>query len=296
MPQLLITTGQPKIDSLLQGLIELYESIFPDRVRSYLLMGSYADGTSTTASDLDLVAVFKGSARPEELDRFRNISRSLSKISAILLDCSAIDEITLSKGAKASIKMASVLYGDLILNNFLLEPLDVHIQRSMFLAIRALHILHGQPQHLIYPIKYPDPDGEFYGYEQWGGYLGNDTFVPGLRLLVTETTMMATTLVALAIGIQAGTKKQALILYRTHLGDEWAEFLEELYRLCKTEWKYEIPESPVARMVLRLICERMLPFENHFLAVCRETVLKNIDHPDPVVQHFAQETLNRIGY
>src|SRR6185436_5719966 len=132
---------------------------------------SYADGSSTPASDLDLVAVFKDSASPQELDHFRSITRSLAQISAVLLDCLPTDETTLAQGVKASLKMARVLYGELALGQYPLEPLDLHIQRSMFLACRALHILHGQPERLVHPVSYPDPPGEFYGYEQWGGYL-----------------------------------------------------------------------------------------------------------------------------
>src|SRR5215212_6176761 len=139
MIQLLTTTGQPKIDAILQGLVGLYEAVFPGQIRGYYLTGSFADGSGTGDSDIDLLAVFKGTAESQTLEHFRAITRYAAQISAVLLDSSPTDEASLSRGIKASVKMGTTIYGEAILDQFPLEPLDEHIQRTMFLAFRAIH-------------------------------------------------------------------------------------------------------------------------------------------------------------
>jgi hypothetical protein len=54
------STGNQQVDHILQGVIGLYEMIFPGRIRGYYLVGSYADGSAVAASDIDVEIWFKG--------------------------------------------------------------------------------------------------------------------------------------------------------------------------------------------------------------------------------------------
>jgi predicted nucleotidyltransferase len=57
---LLATTGHPRIDATLRGIIGLYEIVFPGRISGYYVIGSYADGNPVPTSDLDGLILFKG--------------------------------------------------------------------------------------------------------------------------------------------------------------------------------------------------------------------------------------------
>ena len=61
---LLDSTGNDKADAILQNIVGIYERAFPNRIRSYYVVGSYADGTAVSTSDIDACIVFK--------DEFRN--------------------------------------------------------------------------------------------------------------------------------------------------------------------------------------------------------------------------------
>jgi hypothetical protein len=52
-------THRPIIDRILQGVIGVFEQVFPERVRSYYLRGSHRNDSSVPNSDLDLYAIFK---------------------------------------------------------------------------------------------------------------------------------------------------------------------------------------------------------------------------------------------
>lgn len=47
------------VDAVLRGLIGIYETVFPGRIYSYYLLGSYADGSATAISDIDLMLIFR---------------------------------------------------------------------------------------------------------------------------------------------------------------------------------------------------------------------------------------------
>ena len=291
---LLTSTHNPDIDRLLTGLIGIYEMAFPQQISAYYLLGSYTDQTAAADSDLDLIAIFSGSPDPADMARFRQLTAYCGQITSVQLDCVPLAEATLQQGAKASHKAGHLLYGVDVLKDVPLEPLDEHIQRCMFLAFRALHVLRGQPETLTYPLDYPDSTGEFYGYERYGSYLGGDDFGPGLRILVTGATMIATTLLALQTGLQAGTKGAALALYTEHIGDEYAGYLQTLYQACKLDWRYTIPQAEANREQLRELCVQFLALENHFLAACRPTLQANLQSENQTLQHFAHECDQRI--
>ena len=63
---LLHSTGNPKADAVTRGVIGILERVFADRVGGYYLVGSYADGSYVSTSDLDVVPIFKGSMTGEE--------------------------------------------------------------------------------------------------------------------------------------------------------------------------------------------------------------------------------------
>src|SRR5262249_19669289 len=52
------STGSERADTILRGLIGIWEIVFPDRIRGYYLAGSYSNGSATPTSDLDLIVPY----------------------------------------------------------------------------------------------------------------------------------------------------------------------------------------------------------------------------------------------
>ncbi len=59
--------SQRELNILLKKLAEIYQSVYGSDIVKILMYGSYARGTFTTDSDLDVVAIVKGSR--DELQR-----------------------------------------------------------------------------------------------------------------------------------------------------------------------------------------------------------------------------------
>jgi len=294
--QLRSSTGYPSVDQLLSGLIGIYERSFPDRVRGYYLVGSYSDRSAVPDSDIDMGVLFKGSLANDERQRFRQLTHDYSLFSPIRLDCVALDEAHFLKEATAGVKMALLVYGEDVLDQIPLEPIDKKIRHSMIGAFHYIWILRQKAHNLIFPLAYPDTDGAFFGYERWGTFYGGSAFGPGIRVIVNMVTLVATTTVALKAHQHVGTKSQSIQLYREHIGDQWAGFLEDVYTTFKTEWQYRLPESEAQRGYLRALCAQLLALENNFLAMCREPILANLRHDDDAIKRQAVECLRRIAY
>ncbi len=58
--ELRYSTRRGEIDDFVRSAICEFDRAFPDRVRAYYVIGSYADESATGISDLDLVVLFKG--------------------------------------------------------------------------------------------------------------------------------------------------------------------------------------------------------------------------------------------
>jgi hypothetical protein len=58
---LLHSTGHREVDGILEGVVGLFELLFPGRVSGYYLTGSFSDGTAIPGSDIDMSVLFRGS-------------------------------------------------------------------------------------------------------------------------------------------------------------------------------------------------------------------------------------------
>jgi hypothetical protein len=284
------STGQERIDRILDSLTGMYRLVFPQRIRACYLTGSFTDGSATPDSDIDLVPVFAGELRPGEAERIRDLTRYCEQLALVLLDCSPTDERTQRQGVKTPLKSGRLLYGEPVLDDWPLEPLEDHMQRCMFIAFRYMQRLRGDTP-LRYPLDYPDRDGPFFGYERFGNYLGGQDFGPGLRIIVSAVTMMTSTLLALHDGAQVGSKQQSIDQYR----GQWSDLTTALYTSCKFDWQNQIPADPAEQRRLRALCGQLLALENDFIDQCRARLLGNLHHERDLVRHFATESLKRIA-
>jgi predicted nucleotidyltransferase len=255
------------IDRVLGAIVGLFDESFPDRIRAYYLVGSQADGSAVESSDLDVRVVFKGSFCGEvELQRFLRIREYLRKISPIEIDCPPLDEQRLQSDENwlheaLSIKHASqFLYGEDIRGQLPDPTIEAYLENVAQALRLFLGRLHRQ-NPITFPVRYPDPQGEFYGFDAPGS--GQES--PSLKMLVHVAGFLATWRIGRESGQMVVRKSDWLPKYQTFIRDSWTPLLTELWKRCKVTWSYHLPDDPMDRVWLKQACDQFLLFENDTL-------------------------------
>lgn len=284
--QPLYTTGHPRIDAILQGVIGLFELTFPDRIRSYYLVGSYARATAGPMSDIDLRVIFKDGFLEGEEAKMLQLRGYCRRISPVALDCPplseqrlAFDEAWLHEplGIQAE---GVLLYGDEIREQWPPPDFAAYVRDVTAVPIARMCALRQSAPPLAYPLAYPDPDGAYYGYDQPDPYTGTTTLKPWIHAV----GFVATCILALDAGQIVASTEEWLPRYQAWIGDEWADWLTAVYRKGVQEWAYGIPADPADRALLRELCQQTLHFENHYLRRYLAYLAEEADaaRPDPV--------------
>ncbi len=87
------STGFPLADTVVRGIVTLFESVYPKRVIGYCVEGSCADQTAVSTSDLDLTLVFASSfASAADQELARQLVQACGQLSALELDLTLADE------------------------------------------------------------------------------------------------------------------------------------------------------------------------------------------------------------
>ena len=290
-------TGRDEIDDFVRRVIGEYEKTFPDRVRAYYVIGSYADGSATGISDLDLVVLFKGTRSDEERRTAGRLDDELASACPVRLDLTTSGEDD-ATWEKHHVKRGSqFLCGQDIRSRLPEPPLDpADVRESFHCAQGYLQFLRGGAP-LAYPLTYPDPAGEFFGYDA----IREPSWYPagtaqGLRELVNAVTLAAAALLPPEAGRRSATKGQTVALYSECVGGRWARYVELLYQEAKIRWGYLVPEHPDERRLLRELCEQTLGFENHFFEEYR-TLLSNLLRSGmPESVRFAEDRLREVQH
>jgi hypothetical protein len=292
------SSGHPRVDAALRGLIGIFEAVFAGRIRAYYVEGSYADQTAVATSDIDLVIVFKGSfADQHELSAARRLGMCCADLSTYELDLDIIDEAQASRGVFPTLKLASnLLYGQDTREHMSLPPIEQWARDRMHATYWLIIKIFNRPGVVDYPVDYPRPHEEFFGYCQRTMQLPDGSEIPCTRDLIRATGWAATALIALKAGAFVARKRDCHRMYQQLIGDEWSELISDIYEQCKISWNYGIPTEPQARQQLRAICARTLEFENHFLALFKQFVLGELRGVDPKARCEAARLLEQIPY
>jgi hypothetical protein len=294
--QLHTTTGNPRTDDVLRGVIGLCELCFPSRVRGYYIVGSYGDGTAVFTSDLDLDVVFKGAMTDCERQRLALLEDQLRLISPIDIDFGLVGEQYLFEHADALVKIAGrCVYGEDILDQIPLLPLDQYVRQCMHRPYRFFASMRGNEDVLPFPLQFPDRD-------EWGGYarrmvrLADGTEHPTTKDMVVNAGWAATAIIAWRARQYVANKSDCVRLYHAHIGDQWTSLLDALYTICRGRWNYFLPTDPGDRSYLRTLCEQTLAFENHFLTIYRDFLLEELCTDILDRQILAAQRLSKIKY
>jgi hypothetical protein len=294
---LLASSGDAAIDRIVRGVVTIFEASFPRRVRGYYLLGSYADGAAVAISDIDLLPLVAGALDEGEREQAERLVEGCALLSPTRLDIVLCDEATITDDVVLLRYGGQLVYGADTRAALPLPPLANYTRATMDAARYFIaHVLRGV-ERLTYPLAYPDPNGEFYGYDtvripEW---YPPDTR-QGVKELVTTATRMARASLALGAGRYAGSKGGSVTTYREAIGDEWSDLLEAIYAHGKLRWGYAVPTDPAERRLLRDLCRQMLAFENDFLARYRVYLLGLLRSGDPAEQAHAREKLAEVSY
>jgi hypothetical protein len=114
------------------------------------------------------------------------------------------------------------------------------------------------------PLEYPDPAGEFFGYD---GRIRSVVLSPQqpLRGLVALVARTAIAFVAVRSGKFCTSREEYLRLFREAASGPSAELVEHVVRRCRGDWRYEVPTEPGSRAELCDMCREVLEFERSSL-------------------------------
>jgi predicted nucleotidyltransferase len=264
---LLFLTEHMQVDSALYGFTGLCHLAFPGRLRALYLLGSHASGEAVVDSDIDVTLVFKERFQEGEQERFERFRHYLGPLLSLPLDPSAVEEAQLLEEGAVNLKLSSqLLMGEDLRERVPLVPLERWVRSCMHRPYvfmeRARARAEGEP--LRYPLQYPDPRGELYGYDHRPVMDAQGNIHPGFKELVTLAGWLAAVEVALEAGQHVTSKEGAFQAHRRHVNNSRSALYEQIYA-CRKRWSYRVPERPEDRAHLRSLCAAMLEAENGFL-------------------------------
>ena len=290
------STGHPKIDEIIQGIIGLTELIFPEQTRGYYLTGSYGNGSAVPSSDLDLCVIFKGETLPIDRDRLRQIYDCCWRISSISLDVVVYNEIEVQKKGSIWLRDSQWLFGEDIRATISQLPLTAYVRNFMHTPYAFFARARSREEPLTFPLDHPNPTGAWFGYDRRRTRTLDGRDVPGTHELLSCTFWPATALIMHQSGVFALGKQDCVKRYRKHINDDWADLLEAIYQKCRLEWQYFIPDSSADRQILRDLCHQALAFHNHFLTIYKAFLLAELQSEDEDAQLLAIQRLGKILY
>ena len=276
------STQNNHIDTALCEIIALLTTHFPNRIHSYYIEGSYTNNTQVATSDIDLVVVFKEQFGDEqERTKVEALALRCATSYSFELDVIIVNEQRLSKGVSPNFKMgALLLYGQDIRSQMPLISLIEWTRDRMYSSYwRTVH-LFNRPSVITYPLNYPNPSAEFYGYDARKLRLPDGREVNCTRDLIRLVGWSATAIIAFKAGRYVARKSDCHKIYLECFQDEWGQFLQDVYEQCRSRWSYLIPEDNEERKMLRALCQRTLTFENHFLCIYKKFLLSELCYAD----------------
>lgn len=259
------STGHQHVDDMLRGVIGIVETLLPGRVRAYYLHGSFADGTGIETSDIDLFLVARGKFSAAEREGIQRVMRFCALFSPLMAEMIALDEALLLQEGHFRVHSAScLLWGDDLRADMPEQTLAQYLRLYAHFPFVYITQMLRSCETLVAPLTYPQPGGEFYGYDQQLLPPGNEPR-HNIKKLVTGVCWAATTLIAWQAEKTVTGKCASVQMYREYVHDEWTTFIEDIYTWGNQRWHYLVPQAAEERKYLRELCRQTLTFEQHYL-------------------------------
>ena len=267
-PHLINVAASQRPRTILDGVIRLYRTVFPERLRAAYLLGSRSDDSAASISDLDGLILFKGDFLAGEREQARRMLAACRLISPIRLDLwvmAELHEAFLELHHDVRLRGGELVYGEDVRDRIPSPSLDAQRRYIVRWPARYISLLHDD-KSLNERLEYPDPGDEFFGYAK----IRQPSWYPdgvreGTKELVAALFWTTTARLVLEADRPSKDRAEVLRLAHEHLDEASAAFLAEVYLKCKTQWGYRVPQDPADRAALRRICEKTLAFCNHYL-------------------------------
>lgn len=290
------STGNPEIDELLGSIVGIFNLAFPDRIRGYYVGGSYALGNPVSTSDLDLCVMFKDRFSADEKEKAQRLSSFCQRICPVHLDFALYTEEQILQERQYGMGFAvtrKLIYGADFAVPIPLPPIEQYTWGLMNGAYQVIAYLRSE-EDLSFPLDYPDPQGKFYGYDR-PIRLRDGTIREGTKQLVNNVCLAASAIIVYRTNYHVRDKHECIRLYKAQIGDEWADFIRDLYKIGRNEWAQVIPEDEAAQGQFRQFCRQAVLFERHFLMIYRDYLgeVKQSRMPEKIIE-AAQEKLKRL--
>lgn len=296
---LLASTGVQKVDDIIRGVIGLYDRFFPNRIRSAYIRGSYASGFAVPTSDIDLELIWKDTPTDEEwvLNRqVRHLCELISPIeisvglwdgppddSCFKFDCLCIygEDVTNQMGAAPVEDYIRFSFGTQLMRDVRLWDLDTYPQDypPRISDREERRILSAGM--LVYPLDFPDPDGEFYGYNQRLNLSLYSEPEIGVKDLIQGIFECILPLAAQKVNRHIHNKEDAFQVFAKECQTEFSDFITEVWQVVRGEWHYRVPTNTTDRNRLRDLCSQFLNLENYYLTQFKQFWLEQIQSPSP---------------
>ncbi len=294
--ELLYATGHAKIDEIIRGAVELTELLVPGRVRAYHLLGSYANGSAITSSDLDIAVIFKGEMQPTDRAYLQQVYDCCWRMSSVSLDIVPYSEVDLQQRGVQWLLNSPLLYGANICDTIPQLPMTTYVRNFMHTPWRFFMRSRQQLDVITFPLDHPDPAGAWLGYDRRRTRALDGRDALGTHELITCTFWPASALILRQCGVFTHGKHDVVQQYRACIKDEWRDVLAALYQKCRIEWQYFIPDSAADQQLLRDLCQQALAFHNHFLRIYQDFLLTELQSDDADAQLLAAQRLGEILY
>jgi hypothetical protein len=260
-------SGNP--EGPLQEICRKFLAAFPDRIRGIHLLGSRALGCAIDSSDVDLAIVFRGTAESSVRKAAQDLAAEIRRSSPLVVELTVLDEAEARQGVRPHLKIGRLLAGEDMLRDCPLKPAAELLGYFAYSPLYFSWMIRGKPPVVRHPLGYPNPTGEFYGYEESGIWIGEKAFRPGLGLLINLAASIANFRVALEAGEFVPNKSLTVAAYVKHFpADPLGEWVQEVFELCRRRWQGAIPTASGDRQVLADLCRRALAFENENMGRC----------------------------
>jgi hypothetical protein len=267
---------------------------FSGAILACFVEGGYAGNYEVESSDLDLVLVYAGAFDEELEKRIWEIIQPYCNDSPIILDILLGSENFLYP--PESLLNIRLLYGKDIRSNLKMMTVPDWTRDRMHDSCGLISHLFGRPGYIRYPLGFPNPDAEYFGYNDRLVRLPDGTEQLGTKNILRASGWAATALIAWRVGQYVTSKTECLEMYRQHIDDEWTAHIEILHTKCRGEWKYLIPEAQEDQVELQNICRRNLEFENHFLLIYKKFLMSELSKGEAKYRLWALDSYCRGPY
>lgn len=263
------STSQEVVSQTLQSCIASYELLFPGRIRSYFLVGSYLDGSAVQNSDLDVVVLFKHKVTLKELEAFWHLHYQLNLISPIPLGFNVIHESYFEQGVSLHFRESKLLYGQDVLKNYPNLSREMAEQRFISSAIKLIYRIHNVNTPLSIPVHFPDQKALYFGFN----FKVQQQNTP--KRLMNLVARIISALLILKTGEQPKSKRHSILCYQENIGGRWADYANKVEKLVKYKWQYQMPETQEDQQQLTELCQQLLEFENNFLGFIKPRLIQD---------------------